>query len=119
MNFVLPGELWQDLQDWPRILPWLKCADLSTEGIRFASVEGTWHFELEPQQGRVHVRVAKMLMNGKPPAGLLFRLIARGRLEGQNQVSLSDRIDFGHDTCVGMFCDLTSRDAQSFWGRRI
>ena len=115
INRVPRGELWNEPKDWHRVLPKLfpqqgpDCA-----GLPFTTYDGTWHFEIEPKRGRIHVQVAKMLVNQEPEPVLFLRLTARGELA--TGVSWRSAMDVGHDSCVQLFAEITSAEAKRSWG---
>ena len=114
VNQIPPGKLWSEPKDWHRILPTLFPASGPTcEGIRFASYHGEWHFEIEPRRGRIHLRIAKMVMNQRPDPVLLINLTARGQIDSEGDWATG--LDLGHDACVRLFCEITSDEAQREW----
>ena len=114
VNQIPQGTLWSEPKDWHRVLPnFFPAAGPECEGIRFASYEGDWHFEIEPQRGRVHVKVAKMVMNQKPDPVLFINLTARGQIDAETDWSAG--LNLGHSACVRLFCGITSDEAQQEW----
>jgi len=117
LNQIPPGQLWNEPSDWPKILPSLFPPDLAMgDGLRFATFEGEWYYEIEPQKGRVKVRAAKMFVNQKPPAVLYLRVQARGDIGESGMPDWSSGFDLGHGACNRLFNKLTSPDAQKEWG---
>ena len=114
VNQIPRGPLWSEPSDWYRILPkFFPPSGPSCDGIRFATYQGDWHFEIEPQRGRIHVQVAKMMMNQKPEPVLFLKLTARGSID--DAMNLKTCLDIGHDACVRLFCEITSEEAQQAW----
>jgi uncharacterized protein (TIGR04255 family) len=117
INRVPAGPLWTEPKDWHRVLPKLFPSEgPSCEGVRFTTYDGTWHFEIEPKRGRVHVRVAKMVVNHAPEPVLFIMLTARGATD--EEVGWSDGLELGHASCVRLFLELTSEEAKRQWGHR-
>jgi len=117
VNQIPPGELWQEPKDWHHVLPTLFPAiDPSIPGVRFATYSGEWHFEIEPQKGRVHVRAAKMVMNNATQPTLYFSLLARGEIGSKGSPDLVTGMETGHAACIRLFLALTSPKAQTQWG---
>ncbi len=117
INRVPPGSLWQSLADWHRIFPSLfspKSSDCV--GVSLASYDGTWYYEIEPKAGRISLQVAKMIVNLVPKAVLCFILTGRGEIT--NSGRWMDGLDLGHDSCIRLFRELTSLEAQEEWGLR-
>ncbi len=115
VNQIPPGPLWQEPREWHRVLPTLfPPGDPAATGTRFATYSGEWHFEIEPSQGRVHVKVAKMVMNQAEAPTLFLSLTARGEIGGGTP-DIETGIDLGHAACVRVFLQLTSIDAHNYW----
>lgn len=120
VNQIPPGNLWQDPRDWHRVLPTLfPPVDPSVEGVRFATYAGEWHFEIEPQRGRVHVKVAKMVLNQEVTPVLYLSLLARGEIGERGVPDLESGLELGHAACVRLFLGLTSTEAQKEWGLKV
>ncbi|HEY2784285.1 MAG TPA: TIGR04255 family protein [Fimbriiglobus sp.] len=116
VNQIPKGVLWDEPKDWHQVLPSLFPVKAPTStGLKFATFDGEWHFEIEPRRGRVHVRVAKMIMNRKVEPVLFIQSIARGQID--ETTSWSEGIDLGHDSCVNLFSDITSKAAHDLWER--
>ncbi len=114
VNQIPPGKLWTEPKDWYRVLPTLFPENGPTcEGVRFATYQGEWHFEIQPQRGRIHLRVAKMVMNQRPDPVLFINLTARGQISAVTDWGAG--LDLGHDSCVRLFRAITSDEAQREW----
>jgi len=114
VNQIPAGQLWTEPKDWHRVLPTLfPPTGPGAEGIRFATYQGDWHFEIEPKRGRIHVRVAKMVMNQRPDPVLYIHLTARGQTD--DETDWAGGLALGHDSCVRLFCGITSDEAQREW----
>ena len=48
------GILWQSPSEWRRILPGFFPLGHEVQGLKFENA-GEWHYEIEPQKGRMHV----------------------------------------------------------------
>lgn len=117
VNQIPQGRLWQEPRDWHRVLPTLfPTADPSVDGVRFATYAGEWHFEIEPECGRVHVKVAKMVLNQETTPVLYLSLLARGEIGGRGAPDLESGLELGHKSCVQLFMALTSPKAHTEWG---
>jgi len=115
INRVPRGELWREPKDWHRVLPLLfPQQGPNCPGLPFTTYDGTWHFEIEPKRGRIHVQVAKMLVNRESDPVLFLRLTARGELAADG--SWQAAMDVGHDSCVQLFSEITSAEAKRSWG---
>ncbi len=117
VNQITPGKLWKNPSDWHRVLPTLfPSVDPSVEGIRFVTYSGEWHFEIEPQRGRIHVKVAKMVLNQEVIPVLYLSLLARGEIGERGVSDLEAGLELGHSSCVRLFMALTSPEAHAEWG---
>jgi len=116
VNIVRKGKLWSEPNDWHRVLPtFFPSGGPASDGLKFTTYDGNWHFEIEPKLGRVHVRIAKMVVNQDPEPVLFIQSIARGQID--ESLTWSDGIDLGHRACIYLFCDITSTEAHEEWGR--
>lgn len=117
VNQVDPGNLWSEPKDWHRVLPTLfPAVDPSIAGLKFATYSGEWHFEIQPEKGRVHVRVAKMVANKSRTPILYISLLARGEIGEAGSQDIMNGLEIGHDACVRLFLELTSPEAHAEWG---
>jgi uncharacterized protein (TIGR04255 family) len=117
VNFVPPGDLWSDPKEWHKVLPaFFPASDPSAGEVVFSSYDGDWHYEISPKLGRLHVHVAKMIMNREPPPALYFRLTARGEIGTEGCPDWLTGLDIGHSSCVKLFNSITSPEAQVAWG---
>jgi len=117
VNQIPPGRLWSEPRDWHRVFPTLfPSTDPSISGFRFATYSGEWHFEIQPEKGRVHVRVAKMVMNQSATPTLYLSLLARGEIGSKNSDDLVTGMETGHAACTRLFLELTSPEAHAEWG---
>lgn len=116
INQIPPGQLWSDPKDWHRVFPTLfPSVAPSVTDLRFATYSGEWHFEIQPEKGRVHVRVAKMIMNKGTSPTLYFSLLARGEIGPSGTLDLVSGLEIGHAACMKLFFELTSSEAHREW----
>ena len=117
VNQIPQGDLWNDPRDWHRVLPtFFPKVDPSIRDVRFATYSGEWHFEIEPKMGRIHVRVAKMVMNQEKTPTLYLSLTARGEIGEKGSPDMQSGLELGHDSCIRLFIGLTSPEAHKKWG---
>lgn len=117
VNQIPSGQLWTDPRDWHRVFPkFFPAVSPEADGLRFASYDGHWHFEIEPRLGRVHAQVAKVVMNQGAQASLLLKLTGRGAIGAGGSVDWSAGLDLGHQSCFDLFCAAISDDAKREWG---
>lgn len=117
VNQIPSGRLWAEPTDWHRVFPrFFPAASPEASGLRFASYDGQWHFEIEPRLGRVHAQVAKVVMNRGARASLLFKLTARGAVGVGGSTDWPTGLDLGHQSCYDLFCTAISDEAKLEWG---
>jgi len=115
VNHVPRGPLWAAPADWPKILLLLGQppeAPLLLEGFG-----GEWHFEIPPRRGRLHVTARRAQSDGTPPDDVL-RLDLTARGPATDKISAGDGLNLGRQTIVTAFAAITTREAQTCWGRR-
>jgi len=119
VNHLPRGSVWESPEDWPRLFRRSQFV-LSTDSPKpkFESFNGSWHFEIEPKQGRLHVEV----QHGKtaPPESrelIALKLTARGPINEKGGNSLDAGLNLGHAIIVQSFADLTSDEAHKVWRR--
>lgn len=116
INQVPPGTLWSEPDEWWKVAPKLFTRESGEDGgLRFATFEGEWYYEIKPKRGRVRVRAAKMLVNQNPPPVLYLRFLARGEI-GETVPDWSTGFDLGHEACNHLFNTVTSPEAKNEWG---
>lgn len=119
VNHIPKGTVWDDPSDWVNLFPSLAVLPSKTPSVRLESFSGQWHYEIEPERGRLHVN----LKHGwrKTPSEqemLVLNLTARGPIqaEGEDGPNLSEGLGIGHETIVRSFTELTSDGAHKYWG---
>jgi uncharacterized protein (TIGR04255 family) len=116
LNQIPSGPLWGEPEEWHRVLPNLFQPAVSpVDGLRFATFQGEWYYEIKPKLGRISVRAAKMLVNQKPPPVLYLRFLARGEIGESGVADWSRGFDIGHGACNQLFNAVTSPEAQKEW----
>ena len=117
INQIPSGDLWKEPREWYKVLPrFFPVEDPGATGVRFASYDGTWHFEIEPQLGRLHLNIAKMVRTGGAAPVLYMKLAARGEIKDLGSDEWLAGIERGHLSCTSLFCAITSPAAQAEWG---
>lgn len=119
INVIHSGTLWNEPNDWHRVLPLFFPSHHGTwDDCRFSTFDGDWHYEIAPKQGRIHARVAKMIVNQQVDNPVLFyHLTARGEVGGMSGVREWERgLEIGHRSCNKLFLESASEEAKIQWG---
>ncbi len=116
VDHISRGEMWQKPDDWHRIVPGLFPPPTRLSLSAFESIGGEWHFEIEPQRGRLHIAASLGHIGDTEETALQLNFTARGLVS--KQMSLTDGMDLGHDAIIDAFLKLTSPEAQQTWGIR-
>lgn len=119
LNHIPKGTVWNGADDWARPFRLLIACPGHPRGIKPESFAGEWHYEIEPQRGRLHVQLKNAWRRRQEAEEiLLLTLTARGPIkDGGNDSEILSGLDLGHETIVGAFADLTTETAHEFWRR--
>jgi uncharacterized protein (TIGR04255 family) len=118
VDHIPPGELWQSLSDWGKVLPGLLGTGAHPEGAGLENVSGTWQYELARQRGRLYVNLNLGTAGNSPTPGILLQTTARGPINRESGQDLGAGLDLGHQAVLEHFLRITSSEAQRAWGRR-
>lgn len=119
VNHLPKGTVWEEPQDWCELfcgLPGVG-AIRKGDGLSLESAGGQWHFEIEPQRGRLHVELQHGRVDASGKEVLTMKLTARGAIvsDGDSAMDLETGLDLAHITIVEAFRDLTSNTARQYW----
>ena len=114
-NRLTQGDIWSDPGDWRKIFRGGFPTTVSSQDFIPEAVSLKHGFEIAPRKGRLHVEI-----NYRPPAAdqkgeMIFTLTARGPVN--DEISLSQGLDIGHEAIVNGFTELTSEEAHKQWER--
>jgi uncharacterized protein (TIGR04255 family) len=118
VNHLIRGREWQNFKDLPRVFPawtWLDgeellaSPDLVAFNTRYPFPEKKGHLS-------VHLVPATRQMDNKDI--LQLTLTARGRPATPDVSDVMSWFDYGREKVVQAFCDLTSPQMHSLWGKR-
>lgn len=117
VNHIPKGSVWTSPADWNRVFRYAPSATVNAGGARLESINGEWHYEIEPKRGRLHV----IVQHGKQPGTkgeplIVLTLTARGPIDKSDLDGVRHGLDLGRETIVRAFKDLTSNEAHTFWG---
>lgn len=125
LNHIPKGTVWETPEEWVQLFPSLAVLPFRPSGVRLESLGGEWHYEIEPQQGRLHVNVShgRVKRPGQDKDDstqemIILNLTARGPLPvgSDDKPDLDAGLRIGHETIVRAFKDLTSEKAHEYWG---
>lgn len=123
VNQMPRGGLWNEPEEWTDLFTGLPGLATTPEGMKLEGFGGHWHFEIEPQRGRLHVELQQAFIGGcdEKQEVLVMRLTARGPLQNDQEpvTTIDAGLNLGHDTIVTSFRDLTSRRAHDYWNREV
>jgi len=117
VNHIPSGELWDSPEQWLELFRGLAPVLPATHApVRWESFGSEWHYEIEPQRGRLHVSVGHGTRDNRQL--LYVNLTARGPVDNQQdtELGLSDGLELGHRVAVQAFNDMTSDKAHRHWG---
>jgi uncharacterized protein (TIGR04255 family) len=122
VNHIRKGGVWNSPTDWQHVfngglVPAVRSA-------RIESIGGEWHYEIEPERGRLHVQ----LQHGRAgsleaPEALILTLTARGPASGTGDAAIraafDTGLDTGHAVVVESFVEMTSSAARAHWEEQL
>lgn len=124
VNYIPKDTVWKTHEDWSSLFRSLHMPKESLSCGALESISGQWHYQIEPQRGRLHVQLqhgVKELYEGGPSEEMIIMtLTARGPASSEMALTTSgswqDGLDIGRRSIVNSFVELTSQDAHDFWG---
>lgn len=115
VNHIPKGTVWQVPEDWPGLFVGLPGPWAGLPGVELEYMNGSWHYEIPPQRGRLHIELKLAVSQGERPIeALRLTLTARGPA-GEAGISLSEGLDLGRETIVLAFKNMTSPEAHRTW----
>ena len=117
VNEIPKGTVWHTHADWVGLFPSLVQMSGHIRTARLEGFEGQWHYEIEPQRGRLHVQAhhGRKAPDDKMQV-IILQLTARGPIsDGDGGCSLGEGLDCGHESIVQTFVELTSEAARDYW----
>lgn len=119
VNHIPKGSVWKVLSEWSNVVEFLGEVSASQGSVSLESLSGEWHFEIQPQRGRLHVQL-KHVREGSAENGEILRLTltARGPIasRGSEGLTLDEGLNLGRETIVRTFKEITSKSAHEHWG---
>jgi len=115
VNHIPKGSIWAQPEDLIKVLVGLPGAWKPLSNVRFEGFGGAWHYEIEPQRGRLHVN-ASLVSLGSEEIKEAMRLTLTARGPASDKSSLGEGLDLGRKAIVTTFKEITSADAHSYWG---
>ena len=115
VNHMPKGSVWRTPSDWPSVLVGLPGAWAEPSAVQLESFSGAWHFQIDPQRGRLHVEIRHARAgSAEGPEVLRLTLTARG--PASDEQSVGQGLDLGRKAIVTTFKEITSSKAHEYWG---
>jgi uncharacterized protein (TIGR04255 family) len=116
VNHIPKGTVWGDPSDWPKLFVGLPGVWAAPSSVQLESVGGSWHFEIPPQRGRLHVDLKHAKTQQTAPQEILrLTLTARGPIGKEGGMKLAEGLDLGRRAIVLTFREITSSQAHAYW----
>lgn len=117
VNRLPRGTVWSTPEDWVRLFPGQAGIPTTLPTLALESFGSSWHYEIPPRQGRLHVEIQHRLQDGGDPV-LIMKLTARGHASGPGEsgISAEEGLELGHEAIVRTFFAMTSPEAHNYWG---
>lgn len=116
VNYAPPESVWGTPGEWEFFRP-LRAVHGIPELTSVDSFSGEWHFEIVPQAGRLHVSFRHgTILEPVPGIAVILSLTARGPLVATDQAVIRQGLDRGHESIVRTFRELSSDEANHYWG---
>ena len=115
VNHMPQGTVWSDPADWPKLFPGLPGVWTLPSCVRMETFGGAWHYEIEPQRGRLHVEVS-CVRAGSPQGPQTLRLMLTARGPASDERAVGDGLSLGRQAIVKTFKEITSDHAHQYWG---
>ena len=119
VNHIYPGEGFKDFGELYKILPFLSYNILSGNLISPESINLSMAYPYPEKLARLHIDILKAYRRSDSVPLLQFRLTARGQLVSNDNDDLYECLNFGHETIVENFTELTSSEAHKLWERTV
>ncbi len=111
------GTLWQSAAEWSEILPGLFGRLFDTAGLDLQLERRTaqWSYEIHPRKARLHIVAQLGRLLDSSLESLLLTLTARGPLDSDDQGTLLEGLNLGHEKSVEAFLRLVHPSLLSTW----
>jgi len=117
VNHMPKGSVWSTPSDWASVLVGLPGVWAEPSAVRLESFGGAWHFQIDPQRGRLHVEIRHTRAgSAEGPEVLRLTLTARG--PASDDRALGEGLNLGREAIVTTFQEITSARAHEYWGLR-
>ena len=120
VNYIPRGTVWSTLEEWTTVFRSWPCPAIVPEGKKLEGFGMHWHFEIDPQRGRLHVEVEHAYVGREEKKEVLvMKLTARGPVTKDKAIAnaVDEGLNLGHDVIVTSFEALTSPRAHEYWNR--
>lgn len=119
VNYIHQGDGWNDLGDLYKVFPFLSNNVLEghlkkPEGFNMALA-----YAYPDELARLYVELSQAFRRSDNLPLIQFKLTVKGQLASNDNEDLYRRLDFGRETIVKNFTDLTSSEAHKLWKRTL
>ena len=117
VNHIEIGDGWESIADWKNIFTFM---GYTRQPQFLPTPESSHHkmqFEIQLEQGRLHVDVLRAVRLSDQKQLISFTLTARGRPSSSDTAGIMKWFDLGREWVVRGFTDLTSDYIHKHWGR--
>ncbi|MBW8000440.1 MAG: TIGR04255 family protein [Planctomycetes bacterium] len=119
VNNLYQGEAWNDLGDLYKVFPFLSNNALPEHLKSPEKIRLTLAYAYPDKLARLYVELATAYRRSDGTPLIQLKLTARGQLASNDNENLYKCLDFGRETIVKNFTDLTSLEAHKLWHRTL
>jgi uncharacterized protein (TIGR04255 family) len=120
VNMIPKGELWNDVNDWGKVVPDLLTTVSNVDAGTLETVNINWSHLLPSEKARMRTSLRHSMRKSESGAQqevIDLRFVTRGPIASGDMDTILEALTLGHDTIVNSFLAITSSEAQSVWGR--
>ncbi len=116
INHINKGELWNTIDEWKSVFPFLSFPKLKSSEGRIQTMDSKWAITLTEDIGRLYITLKHALSGGpEGPEIILLDMTSRGSIN--ETMSFEQGLSVGHSAIVNTFADITSENAHKQWRR--
>jgi len=116
VNQLVKGDLWDSVEDWTNIFPWLSAPATGVMQQVPDGFKGDWRLVIGEKYGRLHVSIQHVRIGSESgPEAIILQITARGPIDEERSIDLEKGFDIGHSSIVLSFENMTSAVAHETW----